>query len=135
MEQFIVDSGALLAMVDSSDKYHNAAAIFAREHASATYYLPELLFSETMTLVKARLGALPAVELGNRLRQSAIFKVVELNTASREQTWQIFSRYTDKAWSYADCAILAFALQVQVYHVFSFDRHVSQMAELERVPA
>lgn len=77
MQHFIVDSGALLAMVDKRDKYHQQAAEFVGEQVEALYYLPELIFAEVMTLVKARLGAIAAVELGSRIRESKMFEVVE----------------------------------------------------------
>lgn len=135
MKQFIVDSGALLAMVDRRDRYHQQAAEFVSEQPDALFYLPELIFAETMTLVKVRLGANAAVELGSRIQESDMFKVVELDQSVRDGTWEIFSRFSDKGWSYADCAILAVARQMGVSAIFSFDHHISQMAELTRLPA
>lgn len=109
MQQLIVDSGALLAMVDRRDKYHQRAAAFVSQQVETTFYLPELIFAEAMTLVKARLGAVAAIELGARIQESLIFEVVDLNRSTRETTWEIFSHFSDKDWSYADCAILAVA--------------------------
>jgi predicted nucleic acid-binding protein len=53
----------------------------------------------------------------------------------RDRTWEIFSRFHDKDWGYADCAILAVAREMDVSSVFSFDHHISQMVELTRLPA
>lgn len=134
MKQFLVDSGALLAMIDAEDEHHAAAAPFARANATAIFYLPDTVFAETMVLSKARLGAKPAVELGNRIMESPHFLVVYLTAEDRRITWDIFSRYTDKDWSYVDCSILAVARRLQVSEVFAFDHHFDQMAELTRVP-
>ena len=134
MNSILIDSSTLLAMVDAGDKYHVAAAAFARVQATATFYLPEPVFIETMVLTKARLGAKPAVELGNRIMESARFPILHMIEGDRHTTWEIFSRYTDKDWSYVDCSILAMARRLGLSEVFTFDRHFDQMAELARVP-
>jgi predicted nucleic acid-binding protein len=130
----LADSGALLAMVDAKDGHHRAAARFVQNNPSAMFYLPELIFAETMILVKARLGAKAAVELGFRIRQSSHFQIVYPTMEERQMVWKIFSRYTDKDWSYADCSLLALARRLNVFEVFAFDRHIGQMPELNRLP-
>jgi uncharacterized protein len=57
-----------------------------------------------------------------------------LTDEERQAIWSIFSRYRDKAWSYADCSLLALAQQMQIMTVFSFDHHIDQMAQLTRIP-
>lgn len=135
MKSLLIDSSALLAMVDAGDKYHTAAARFVRARLPAIFYLPETVFIETMVLVKTRLGAGPAVELGNRIMASTHFPLLYLTMEDRQAIWEIFSRYTDKDWSYVDCSILVLARRLGVTEVFTFDRHFDQMAGLTRVPA
>lgn len=135
MKSLLIDTSALLAMVDAGDKYHAAAVAFVRARLPAIFYLPETVFIETMVLTKARLGAGPAVELGNRIMASTYFPLLYLTMEDRQATWEIFSRYTDKDWSYVDCSILALARRLEVAEVFTFDRHFDQMAGLTRVPA
>lgn len=130
----MVDSGALLALIDRRDQHHTAAAQFFREQRTASYVVPETIFAETMTLTKARLGAPPAITLGERLRRSQRFILLPLNDLDRENTWMIFTRYGDKAWSYVDCSVLAVARRLAIGDVFAFDHHFDQMAELRRVP-
>ena len=96
--------------------------------------MPDTVFAETMVLVKARLGAGPAIELGKRIRDSSLFLVVTLTADDYDRVWDIFSRYDDKEWSYIDCSILALARQLNIINVFGFDHHFDQMAELTRVP-
>ncbi len=135
MTRFLVDSSALLALVNRTDQYYPPATSFVRSHLGDGFYVPDTVFVETMTLIKARLGVKPAVDLGTRVRASSVFVLVPLTAADYEATWGIFSRYTDKEWGYVDCSILAVARRLSVLTVFAFDHHFDQMAELTRVPA
>jgi predicted nucleic acid-binding protein len=131
---FLIDSSALLALIDASDLYYLATVNFIRANTTATFYLPDTIFSETMVLTKARLGIKPAIDLGERLMASSRFQIVYLTHEDRQLTWEIFRRYTDKEWSYVDCSVLALARRLQVFKVFTFDHHFNQMAEIVRVP-
>jgi predicted nucleic acid-binding protein len=133
MTSFSIDSGAFLALLDAGDTYYVAAADFVLANRTATFYLPDTIFSETMVLVKARLGAQAAVELGERMMKSAQFQILYLSPDDRQATWDIFSRYTDKDWSYVDCSLLALARRLDILQIFSFDHHIDQMG-LQRVP-
>jgi uncharacterized protein len=132
--QLLIDSSALLAMIDIDDKYHRPATQFARSHAKAIFYLPETVFIETMVLVKARLGIEPAVKLGKRLMESACFLVTPWTPEDRQATWEIFSLYTDKNWSYVDCSLLAAARRLRISEIFTFDQYFDQMPGVTRVP-
>ncbi len=121
-------------MLDAGDKYHLSAATFVRSHADAKFYLPETVFIETMVLVKGRLGARPAVELGTRLLDSSQFVVLPWTREERQATWKIFSRYVDKNWSYVDCSLVAAARRMRVYKIFTFDQYFDQMPEIKRAP-
>lgn len=134
MTEILIDSGAFLAMLDARDKYHSDAQIFIAAHESESFVIPDTIFAETMTLVKARLGAKAAILLGERIFLSPRFQLVRLSDSDHQAVWNIFKQYDDKAWSYADCSLLAMAHRMQITSVFSFDHHISQMAELTRVP-
>ena len=134
MTQFLIDSGAFLAMLDARDKFHPTAKQFALANREAVFLIPEFIFAEAMTLVKARLGAAAAIQLGQHIHESDQFHLVPLSDKERQATWALFSRYDDKAWSYADCSLVSLAQQLQITAVFSFDHHIDQMPELTRVP-
>lgn len=134
MTGFLIDAGAFLAMIDVSDSNHVAAALFVRSHSADSFYVPDTVFAETMVLIKARLGARPAVDLGDRIRESRQFLLVPLTPDDHEATWTIFSRYTDKDWSYVDCSTFAMSRRLNIPNVFAFDHHFDQMVELARVP-
>jgi len=132
--RFLVDSSALLALMNRADQHYSPATLFVRSHVGDGFHVPDTVFTETMTLIKARLGVGPAVDLGSRIRASVVFALVPLTPEDYEATWGIFSRYTDKEWSYVDCSMLAIARRLGIPNMIAFDHHFDQMVELTRVP-
>ena len=82
------------------------------------------------------MGSQAAVTVGTRLLSTSTFSFYRLTDEDAELTWRIFTRYTDKEWSYVDCSLLALSRRLDVEQVFAFDHHFTQMAQLglARVP-
>jgi predicted nucleic acid-binding protein len=130
----IADTSGLYALVDRNDPYHTRAANFLKVQAGVgSLLISNHVFDETMTTVKARLGMQVALQLGLRLRNSRFVELVIFSTAEEQETWRVFSHYTDKEWSYTDCACLVLARQRGIQQAFSFDHHFAQMG-LVKVP-
>jgi predicted nucleic acid-binding protein len=130
----IADTSGLYAVVDRRDPHHYQAANFLKAHAAVgSLLVSNHVFDETMTLVKARLGMQVALQLGLRLRNSRFVELVIFSAAEEQETWRLFGHYTDKEWSYTDCACLVLARQRNIQEAFSFDQHFTQMG-LARVP-
>ncbi len=128
MTSLLTDTSALYAMADRSDPHHEAARAFLAEHAkSSRLLICNHVFDETMTLMKVRLGTPAALQMGLRLRASALVEWVVFTADLELETWRLFSRYIDKAWSYTDCACLALAHARGSTDAFAFDRHFRQM--------
>ena len=128
MDRIIVDTSALYALIDSSDPNHHRASAFLKQNTgNATFLLSNHVFDETMTLVKMRLGMHAAMQLGMRLRSSRFFEMVIFSELEEQVTWRTFTRYTDKEWSYTDCACLALGQRRGIDQAFSFDHHFVQM--------
>lgn len=135
--RIIVDTGAIYAFVTRSDPHHEAAESFVRAwlERSGLFVLPDVVFAETMTLFKARLGTGIALRVGRELRRNPAYLWIPLGVEAERDTWALFQRYDDKEWSYTDCAILTLAQREKVPRVFAFDRHFDQMPDIERLPA
>jgi len=102
-ERMIIDTSALYAVVDKRDPNHFLAANFLRTFAQrGVFILSNHVFDETMTLVKVRLGMSVALQLGIRLRNSRHIEMIVFGQREEIATWHLFSRYTDKGWSYTD---------------------------------
>jgi predicted nucleic acid-binding protein len=130
----IADTSGLYALVNRKDPHHLKAANFLKAQAAVgSLLVSNHVFDETMTLVKARLGMQVALQLGIRLRNSRFVEMVVFSGAEEQEVWRTFGHYTDKEWSYTDCACMVLARQRNIQQAFSFDHHFTQMG-LVRVP-
>lgn len=136
MARLLLDTSAIYATVVRQDRNHEAAARLFREQVQSGrgFVILDLVFAESLTLMKARWGAQAAVRVGKRLREPTVFQWRSLSPALEQQTWRTFERYQDKDWSYTDCAVLALAQQLGHSQVFTFDRHFHQMPGIIPVP-
>lgn len=136
MRPALIDTSAVYALTVKADRHHAEALKFAQQWLSRqnTFVLPEWVFVEAMTLLKSRFGAALAVRVGQDLRRGAAYHWMSLGREAERETWAIFQKYTDKAWSYTDCALLALARRLNARDVFAFDEHFTQMPGLLRRP-
>jgi predicted nucleic acid-binding protein len=136
MRRLLVDTSAIYALASRRDRNHGAARQFLTEllEVKARLVLADIVFAETMTLLRAHHGAAMAIRIGRELRQSALYEWHPTTTAMERATWGIFQKHDDKDWSYTDCAVLALAQSLGLQETFAFDAHFGQMPDLLMVP-
>lgn len=136
MSRQLIDTGAIFAFVVKTDAHHGAA----RAHLATVLkggtalVLVDLVFAETMTLLKARVGSAAAIKAGRELRDNPRFAWHVLGADIEREAWGLFQKFADKEWSYTDCAVLAASRELRIPHVFAFDRHFRQMPGVVSVP-
>lgn len=132
----LIDTGAIYAFVTRSDKNHRSARTFVERwlERGGVFVLIDAVFAETMTLLKVRLGAELALQVGRELRGNPAYAWTALGPDGEREAWEIFRKYADKDWSYTDCSLLAVSRRSGTRGIFAFDRHFSQMKEVERHP-
>ena len=127
-QQVIVDTSALYALVDRKDPNHQQAAAYLKSVTTLhSLLISNHVFDEVMTLVKLRLGMQTVMQLGMRLRNSQLIEMVVFSAEDEFATWRLFTHYTDKEWSYTDCACFALAQRCKFNQAFTFDHHFVQM--------
>jgi len=136
MVRALIDTGAIFAMIARGDSHHGAASGFLRTWLSqgGVFVLADLVFAETMTLTKGRLGAQVAIRIGRELRQNPAYHWAALGPDGERDTWAAFQQYDDKDWSYTDCALLVLGRRLKIPDIFAFDRHFTQMPGVKRLP-
>jgi len=128
MKEVLVDTSALIALVDADDQKHEAVSHWLKKHAqSVGLVLTDYIFDECMTLMKTRFGTEAAISFGERIRSSQFCRFVHLIPQDEAATWQLFVEYADKAWSYTDCSCLAVMHHLGIQEALATDRHFRQM--------
>lgn len=132
----LIDTGAIYAFVTRTDRHHEAAKRFVGQRLAGRglFVLADLVFAETMTLIKARLGAKVALSVGLELRENAAYEWLALGADGERDTWAAFQKFSDQDWSYTDCALLVLARREKIPRIFAFDRTFDQMPGVERLP-
>ncbi len=129
MKEILVDTSALIALVDADDRKHDTVTAWLKNHAqNVRLVISDYTFDECMTLMKARFGTKAAISFGQRIRNSQFCRFVHLTPQDEAATWQVFVEYGDKDWSYTDCSCLAVMQHLGIQEALSTDYHFRQMA-------
>ena len=136
MRRILIDTGAIYAFVVRTDPHHTEAVEFIRQVAESgeALVLLDAVFAETMTLLKARLGAAIAIRVGTELKTNPFYTWQALGPDGEADAWYAFQTHAEKEWTFTECSILATAKRLQADEVFAFDRHFEHMPGLIRVP-
>lgn len=126
MNAVFVDTSAWYALVDSDDNDHAPAVAY---HCSNSLPLvtTNAVFSETVTLIRYRLGHVTALTFGNKLKESSLVRIVNVSQLDEERSWEIFTKYRDQDFSFADCTSFAVMQRMEIGTAFTFDRHFRVM--------
>ena len=126
MNEIFVDTSAWYAIVDKDDSDHAAAVTFLSSNI-IPLITTDAVFSETITLIRYRIGHDAARIFGQKLKESSFVRLVAVTPTDEERAWDIFTKYRDQDFSFADCMSFAVMQRLKVGTVFTFDRHFSVM--------
>lgn len=136
MSQVLLDTSAIYALMVDRDRQHTRSRTYLARaiDRGVRFVLPDIVFAETMTLIRTRWGAQVSIQVGRSLRGSAGHTWERLSAGDERAAWDVFQRFDDKTWSFTDCCILSIAQRLRITEVFSFDTRFDQMPGLVRVP-
>lgn len=136
MSPVLLDTSAIYALMVDRDRLHARARTYLARaiERGVPFVLPDIVFAETMTLIRGRWGSQVSIQVGRSLRGSSGHTWERLTVADERAAWDVFQRFHDKTWSFTDCCILSMARRLRITEVFSFDSHFDQMPGLARVP-
>jgi len=125
MERIFVDTSGWYSLVDRKDPDHKKAASFFAKNRFPLV-TSNFIFCETLNLTKKRLGQEIAVKLGQKMQQSKITQIIEIENELKENAWQIFQKYDDRGFSFTDCTSFALMRRLKIANAFTFDNHFAQ---------
>ncbi len=132
-----MDTGGWKAFLDAKDQFHPTVKEqfnrfrFEKIPLETTDYV----VSETLTLLRLRpgLGHRIAVEFGRMVQSSQVIQIHFITPELFQKAWEIFQRYSDKDFSFVDCASFALMEKRGLRRALSVDPHFTQYG-FERFP-
>ena len=128
-----VDTGAWYALLDKTDSDH-ASAVEFKNSLNHSMITTNYVADEIITLVKARLGYINAVEIGRKLWNETISTLIRVSSSDEEKAWEIFVKYRDKGFSFTDCTSFAVMERFGINEAVAFDEHFNQYEKIIRFP-
>ncbi|MGJ3252224.1 MAG: type II toxin-antitoxin system VapC family toxin [Elainellaceae cyanobacterium] len=98
-----VDTGAWFASAVPSDSDHSAATQWLKQNVEPLL-TTDYIIDETLTLLRMRREQQRALALGEAFFSGRLSSIYYLTDEDVRATWQIFRQFSDKNWSFTDCA-------------------------------
>ena len=129
MKRIFGDTSAFFALVDKTERYHEKAIEMSNKIAKEKLeiVISDHILSETITLVRGKIGFRESLLIGKKLLDSKITTLVIINEKILNNAWDIFLKYSDKDFSFIDCISFAVMEQEGIDTAFTFDHHFEQI--------
>ncbi len=132
MDATFVDTGYILALVNTTDKYH------LQVRATASAITPPFITTEAVLIeIGNALSGLRwrklAVDTLNDLRSDPNIQIVTVNTTTFEQALALFAARLDKEWGLTDCISFVVMQAHGLSQAFTTDRHFEQAGFVNRL--
>jgi len=125
MRSIFADTSALFSLIDRTDRYHKKAIELSKKtrKENLEIVISDHILSETITLVRNKIGFPQASLMGIKLFDSRITTLIIVDENILKMAWDIFLKYTDKDFSFVDCISFAVMKQTGIDTAFTFDHH------------
>ena len=130
-----MDTSALIALNDRSDKNHRAAATYFRHAAreGARFVLGRPVLVEYLDGVTKRVGKSDALVRLRQIDSSAMWRVEPDSDEDHARAREVFVKYDDHAIDMTDSLSFAIMERLQLAQAFTFDPDF-EMQGFERLP-
>jgi predicted nucleic acid-binding protein len=127
------DTGGWLALFVSNNMNHaGALKWFARQRKPL--FTTNYVVDETLTLLRSRGQGLAALALGQKFFDGSLAEIYYLTEDDIRATWEVFTQYADKEWSFTDCFSKVVMEKLGIAEAFSFDQHFRQFGTVLVLP-
>jgi uncharacterized protein len=124
-----VDTSAWLALADRHDRDHTRTLAVSRLIARGEYgkqVTTNYVTTETLTLVRRRLGLSAAVALAKTFAESDEVRVFWIEPVHHAEAVQLMAAHTDKVWSLTDCTSFVVMRALQIRQALALDDDFTQ---------
>lgn len=128
-----VDTSAWFASVVPSDPAHQVVSIWMRQNTEPLL-TTDYVVDETLTLLRARKQTARSLSMGQAFFTGKLGILYCLTEADIHLTWQVFSQFSDKEWSFTDCSSKIVIEKLQIGKALSLDNHFRQFGSIVVIP-
>ncbi len=125
METFF-DSSGFFAWADEASVAGEKIRVLLVERRPSLV-TTSMVFAETISLLTKRVGKHKGIEMGERILESDIIRLVYLDEGIQRDAWQLCKKYKDKDFDFIDAASFVFCQKQGIKEALTLDRHFSQM--------
>jgi len=130
-----VDTSAWFSGAVASDHYHQVARKLFASTDPQLLVTSDYVLDECLTLLKARGENLRAIELGKRVLEERVCRLLWVEQEDVFKAWIIFETYRRKDRSFTDCVSRALTERLSIQQVFTFDAHFREFGNVTVVPS
>jgi len=127
------DTGGWYGMSVPEDPNHFAALGWSARNRQPLF-TTDYVVDETLTLLRARGHSAAALALGRKFFDGSLAAIYYLTEDDIRASWQVFTRYADKEWSFTDCTSKVIMEKLEITEAFAFDQHFRQFGTVTVVP-
>lgn len=121
--KLFVDTSALIALEDRSDRCHpHARRFYERLTGADRLWTSNYVVDETITRLRYTLGRGAAVQFADTILASRLFKILYVDSAVEKAAVGALKKHKDKKLSFTDCTTLAIVELQRLDGVFAFDQ-------------
>jgi len=131
--KYFVDTSAFIALVDVTDKNHNAAKNCFSEIIKPGNALvsSNFVICETLNYLRTRISYRVAINFRESIYKSNILSIIPISNEIEEAAYTIFKKYKDKDFSFTDCTSFALMEKEKIKTAFSYDHHFMQYGSFQ----
>jgi predicted nucleic acid-binding protein len=124
----LLDTWALLALINENDQWHPQATMIGRELVA--HKRPMIVTDWTLAEFLGRAADPPlrqhAIRSVARLQGSSDIEIVPATRQAWEKAFELYRRRSDKSWSLVDCISILLCQDRGIQEVFTGDHHFEQ---------
>jgi predicted nucleic acid-binding protein len=129
-----VDTSAWFAGSVIADQNHQSARALFVSTDPRLLITTDYVLDESLTLLKARGENVRALELGRRVLEETICRLVWVEQQDVFKAWTVFEAHRHKGWSFTDCVSRVVIDRLQIKEAFTFDQHFREFSNVTVLP-
>jgi len=129
-----VDTSAWFAASVPSESNYSAASKFLATAQPERLVTTDYVLDEYLTLLKVRGETKRFTDLGRKILEQRVCRLVSVEKPDVQKAFVIFERYRDRDWSFTDCVTRVVIGRLKIDSAFAFDRHFHEFGNVAVVP-